>query len=70
MARPRKGEEKNATTQVGVRVTAELRARLDALAKRHSRSITDEVRAAIEAHVGMAAGEDGGNRRRRKARER
>jgi predicted transcriptional regulator len=54
MARPRKGEEKGATTQIGVRVSPELRAKLDELARHHERSITDEVRAALEAYAAAA----------------
>lgn len=55
MARPRKGAEIGASTHLGVRVTPELRARLDALAARHGRSITDEVRAALEAYARKGA---------------
>lgn len=52
MARPRKGQEMKATTQIGVRVTPGIRERLEALAARNGRSITEEIRAALEAHVG------------------
>lgn len=55
MARPRKGEELGASTQVGVRVPAELRAKLDALADANGRSITDEIRDALEKHVARKA---------------
>jgi len=51
MARPRKGEELGASTQVGVRIPAALRAKLDALAAQNGRSITDEIRDALEKHV-------------------
>ena len=51
MARPKKGEELGASTQVGVRVPADLRAKLDALAAEHGRSITEEIRDALEKHV-------------------
>lgn len=51
MARPKKGEELGASTQIGVRVSADLRAKLDALADAHGRSITDEIRDALERHV-------------------
>lgn len=51
MARPRKGEEIGAGTHIGVRVTSEMREALEAMAADNARSITDEVRAAIEAHV-------------------
>lgn len=63
MARPRKGEEKGATTQIGVRVSPELRAKLDALARRHRRSITDEVRAALEAYAEAAGSRSAALRR-------
>jgi predicted transcriptional regulator len=54
MARPKKGEEKGATMHLGVRVSPQLRDRLDTLAAKHKRSITDEVRAALESYAGLA----------------
>ena len=47
MGRPRKGEEKNTTEHMGVRVTAETRAAIEKLAKRNGRTITDEIRELI-----------------------
>lgn len=47
MARPRKGEEKRATAQIGVRISDELRAEIEAAAAKHGRNITDEVRELI-----------------------
>lgn len=54
MARPRKGEELKATHTIGVRVSAELRARLEAMAEQNGRSLTDECRAALERYTGLA----------------
>lgn len=51
MGRPKKGAEIGAKTQIGVRITEELRSRLDKIAARNKRSISDEARIAIEAHV-------------------
>jgi hypothetical protein len=51
MARPRKGEEIKADATIGVRVSADLRGKLEAMAVRHKRSISEEVRAALEAYV-------------------
>jgi predicted DNA-binding protein len=51
MARPRKGEEKRATAAVGARISEELRAGLDRVAKMNRRPLADEVRVAIEKHV-------------------
>lgn len=51
MARPKKGEELGATAKVGVRIPPDLRAKLDALAEKHGRSITEEVRHALEVYV-------------------
>lgn len=53
MARPRKGEELKATHTIGVRVSADLRAKLEAMAKHNKRSITDEARAALEKYTGI-----------------
>jgi plasmid stability protein len=51
LARPRKGEELNASTRVGVRLAPGVRASLEAMAHRHGRSITDEVRFALTQYV-------------------
>lgn len=53
MARPKKADELRASATIGVRVTPDLRAKLDAMAKANGRSITDEARAALERHAGM-----------------
>jgi plasmid stability protein len=62
MARPRKGEELKATHTIGVRVPADLRAKLEAMAERNGRSITDEARAALEKHAGFPADRKRGKR--------
>lgn len=51
MARPKKGREIGATAGVACRITPELRAELDAIAERHGRTITQELRAALEEYV-------------------
>ena len=51
MARPKKGEEKHAAATLGVRVWADLRDGLDRLAAAHGRTLTDEVRHALEGYV-------------------
>lgn len=51
MARPKKGHELNATARLALRVRTTLRERLDALAIEHGRSITDEMREALETYV-------------------
>lgn len=51
MARPRKGEEKHATAAIGVRISDELRQGIEALAAKHERSLTDEIRHALESYV-------------------
>lgn len=51
MARPKKGEEINATAGVAVRITPDLRADLDRLAERNGRTITQELRSALEEYV-------------------
>lgn len=56
MARPRKGEELGASKQIGVRVPPDLRERLDALAERNGRTITEEVRVALDAYVASQPG--------------
>lgn len=55
MARPKKGDELKATHTIGVRVSADLRAKLEAMAEANGRSITDEARAALEKHTGIKA---------------
>ncbi len=54
MARPRKGDEKNATAGVAVRVTPGLRADLDSLARENGRTITDEIRVTLAQNVESA----------------
>jgi NOL1/NOP2/fmu family ribosome biogenesis protein len=54
MARPRKGNEMGATMQIGVRISAELRAALEKSASRHSRSLSEEARFALEKYVAIA----------------
>ena len=51
MARPRKGEERNATAQIAARIPETLRARLDALVKQRQSDLTAEVTEALETHV-------------------
>ena len=51
MARPKKGSEKNATLGVALRISVDLRVALDRMASKHSRSISDEMRDALEKHV-------------------
>jgi len=51
MARPRKGEELGASAYVGARIPDWLREKLDHLAQLNGRSITDEVREALESHA-------------------
>lgn len=53
MARPKKADELGATHYVGTRITAELRAKLEAMADQNDRSLSDEVRAALERHAGL-----------------
>lgn len=55
MARPRKGKELNASRQIGVRVSEDVREALDALADANGHSLTEEIRLALEKHVGRAA---------------
>lgn len=54
MARPRKGEELGAVAAISLRVPLGLRERLEALADQHGRSITDEVRHALEVYANAA----------------
>ncbi len=56
MARPKKGTEKNASHGVAIRISSELRASLDELAERNDRSISDEMRDALERHVASKQG--------------
>ena len=51
MARPRRGEEKGATAGVAARIKPELKARLDAVATKNKRALTDEIVEAITTHV-------------------
>jgi predicted HicB family RNase H-like nuclease len=51
MARPKTGEEKRAFARIAVRIASGLRAELDALAVRNGRSLTDEVKKALENYV-------------------
>jgi plasmid stability protein len=51
MARPRKDQALGATATIGVRVTPDLRKRLERRAKRHKRALTEEVRDILEAAV-------------------
>lgn len=51
MARPRKGHEIGAKAGIALRIPLEIRAKLDEMAARRNRSLTDEVRAAIDSHI-------------------
>lgn len=51
MARPRKGSELGASSTIALRLPADLRGKVEALAERHGRSLSDEVRAALEGYV-------------------
>lgn len=53
MARPRKGQEMGATERVAFRITPAVLAALQARAERNGRLISDEVREAIERHLGL-----------------
>jgi predicted DNA-binding protein len=55
MARPKKGTEIGASAGVAFRITPELRGKLDAMAREHGHSLTDEIRAALERHVAKAS---------------
>ncbi len=55
MGRPKKGEELGASARVAMRIPDVLRQRLDALAAQHNRSLSDEVRHALEVYVGAAS---------------
>jgi hypothetical protein len=51
MARPRKGTEIGATRGVALRITEDQREGLDAIARRNRRSLSDEIRVAIDRHL-------------------
>lgn len=55
MARPRKGEEKHAFKQIGVRIPDTMRAKLDAIAARTDRIVSDVIREAIEIYLKKSA---------------
>jgi hypothetical protein len=57
MARPRKGNEMGATMQIGVRISADLRAALEKSASRNSRSLSEEARFALEKYVAIVPAE-------------
>ena len=48
MARPRAGKEIGAKAMIGVRVTPELRKRLERRAKMHKRALTEVIREILE----------------------
>ena len=56
MARPRKGSELAASEGVALRITKDQRTGLDAMAKRNGRSLSDEIRVAIDRHLDQAKG--------------
>lgn len=51
MGRPKKGEELGASVTISLRLTPDRRTALDRLAKKSRRSLTDEVRAALDQHI-------------------
>jgi len=51
MARPTKGNERHATRRVSARVSRELQQQLARLAQQNGRTVTDELLAAIDAHL-------------------
>ena len=51
MGRPKKGEELGASMTISLRLTPDRRIALDRLAKKNRRSLTDEVRAALDQHI-------------------
>lgn len=55
MARPKKGEELGASARIAMRIPEALRHRLDALAEQHGRSISEEVRHALEVYANAAS---------------
>lgn len=52
MARPKKGEEKWAKAQIGLRLPVDLREDLERLAAANDRTLTDEVLHALKGYVG------------------
>lgn len=62
MARPTKGNELGATTQIGVRISDETKQLLAKLGKRTKRGLSGEARLAIEEHVRMHAAEISGGK--------
>jgi predicted DNA-binding protein len=53
MARPKKSDALDATSFVGIRISAEMRAKLEVMAVQNGRDISGEVRAALERHTGI-----------------
>lgn len=51
MARPRKGAELGASEGVALRITRDQREGLDAISRRNRRSLSDEIRVAIDRHL-------------------
>lgn len=51
MARPKKGQEIRAYATVGIRITLELRQQFEALAMEHGRTLTDELRHALDVYA-------------------
>jgi hypothetical protein len=51
MGRPKKGEELGASVTISLRLTPDKRTALDRLAKKNRRSLTDELRAALNEHI-------------------
>lgn len=51
MARPKAGTELNAKATLGLRITQQLRADLEAIAKANGRSLTEEARVGLERHA-------------------
>jgi hypothetical protein len=47
MARPKRGEEKHASSQIGVRVSDELRGEIEQSAEHNGLTLTDEIRELI-----------------------
>lgn len=54
MARPRKDQELGATAFVGIRISPELRERLERIAASNDRLLTEEVRHGLEEYAGRA----------------
>lgn len=51
MARPKKGKELEASERVAIRITPTQRHRLNDMSARRQRSISDEIREAIDGHI-------------------